>query len=365
MTSPAFLIGLDFFGAGNIGDDLMLAGFLKGIKELGLGRSMCNLGALCSLDRVSQKTRFPEMYWVNGGVETARAAAFKSADVMLAIGGTPFQISIGPWLLDNIEEAIEKKRKDVPFVFVNAGSESEANRAKPRFESVMGNIASISARDGDTFMLLEGWKKGRAMPMLMTGADLANISLPELTKDYPPLKDRPNDLGLILGSDTLSKPDVRTVIDWLVEERRPVAWITCEVRNMPGCEYRTYLKNWFRLGGSLISKPPLIRLYRPRYHSCTLGDLVAPFALCKTILSSRYHGILSAAWSGCRVAGIARSSKVKWLCQQLAVPVVEPPITREALCEAEKNAQSVKTSTLKRFRELAIQGINGHHFDQY
>src|ERR1700733_6488986 len=99
MTSPEFLIGLDFFGAGNLGDDLMLAGFLKGIKDLGLSSKMRRLRALCSLDRVSQRIRFPEIDWVDGKAKGAREDAFKSADAVLGIGGTPFQISIGRWFL--------------------------------------------------------------------------------------------------------------------------------------------------------------------------------------------------------------------------------------------------------------------------
>lgn len=364
MTTPEYLIGLDFFGAGNIGDDLMLAGFLKGIKDLGLSSKMRRLRALCSLDRVSQSIRFPEIDWVDGKAKGARESAFNSADTVLGIGGTPFQISIGPWLLKNIEEVIIRKKEQAPFIFVNVGGESEANRAKPQFESVLQKITSISARDNDTFGLLDEWRNGRQNPQLLAGADLANISLPGLSENHPPLASRPNELGVILGCDTLSKPDVRTVIDWIVEEKRPVSWITCEVRNMARCEYRVYLKNWFRLGGSFVRRPPRIRLYRPRYHTCGLADLVEPFSFCKRILSSRYHGILSAAWSGCRVAGIARSSKITWLCQQLEIPMVQPPITREALSEAERNAEVVKRSTLERFRELAIQGIDGHHFDQ-
>jgi hypothetical protein len=288
----------------------------------------------------------------------------KSADAVLGIGGTPFQMSIGPWLLNNIEEVITLKKEHAPFIFVNVGGESEANRAKSQIESLLGKITSISARDNDTLALLTEWRNGRQNPKLTAGADLANISLPELTKSHPHAASRPYELGMILGCDTLSKPDVRTVIDWIAEQKRPLSWITCEVRNIPGCEYRVYLKNWFRLGGGLLRKPACVRLYRPRYHRCGLADLVEPFSFCKRILSSRYHGILSAAWSGCRVAGIARSSKVKWLCQQLEIPMVNPPITREALSEAEKNAEVVKKSTLEGFRELAIQGIHGLHFDQ-
>ena len=63
MSETEFLIGLDFLGAGNLGDDLMVSGFLEGIAQLGLRDKMRCLRALCSYDRSSQRHRFPQIDW--------------------------------------------------------------------------------------------------------------------------------------------------------------------------------------------------------------------------------------------------------------------------------------------------------------
>src|ERR1700761_6297644 len=94
-------LGFDFYGSGNIGDDLMLAGFLQGLSQVGSawpalhGRSRFPLG--------TQQTRFPEITWV----DTA-AAARKPADpeaCWAGVGDTPFQLTSGPWFLEySLEE---------------------------------------------------------------------------------------------------------------------------------------------------------------------------------------------------------------------------------------------------------------------
>ena len=366
MVDTEFLIGLDFLGAGNLGDDVMVSGFLEGIKYLGLGKKLRWLRAICSGDRISQALRFPQIEWIDGRNLIERKAAIQSAAVVLGLGGTPFQMSVGDWLLKNLEEIISSKKECVPFILVNAGSESEAGCEKIRIRQVMAGIKSISARDTDTLSILSEWRTNNTRPQLIQGADLANISLPRMCEDHQPLGNRPYELGMILGCDTLGSADVEAVIKWIACDQRPVAWITCEVRNMAGCEYRIYRRNKHRFGGLLswLWKPH-VHLHRPKYHTCDLNALVAPFGLCKTVLSSRYHGLLSAAWSGCRVGGIARTSKIKWLCKQLNIPMIEPPITREALLTLERNSDIVKRSALNDLREAAIGGIASLSLGEY
>jgi polysaccharide pyruvyl transferase WcaK-like protein len=366
MNSTEFLIGLDFLGAGNLGDDLMVAGFLTGIRSLGLNGRMRNLKALCSWDRSSQKRRFPEIEWVDGGDSSIRAASLGHADVLLGVGGTPFQMTVGDWLLRNIEEVIAKKRPNAPFVLVNVGGETEAGREVGRFKSAMENLASISTRDAHTFDLLTHWRAGQAEPAIVSGADLANIALPDLCHDHPKRSDRPHELAVILGADTLNSRDIEVVIRWIIANNRPVAWITCEVRDMPGGEYRIYRRNRHRFAWFLTKKwRPKVHLLRPEYSTCTTKELVDPFAQCQTVLSSRYHGILAAAWSGCRVGGIARSSKVKWLCSQLGVPTIEPPLTHNAMARLREEACTVDQEVLSALHSLALKSLKSLDLGDY
>jgi hypothetical protein len=230
----------------------------------------------------------------------------------------------------------------------------------------MGEMKRISTRDDSTFELLNSWRNGDKEPELIRSADLANVTLPLLCAAHPPLETRPREIALILGADTLKPSDVRGAVDWVASKDRCTAWITCEVRNMRGCEYRIYLENWFRFG-NIVTRwwKPRVHLMRPRYHTCSMEELVKPFSECRTVLSSRYHGVLSAAWSGCRVAGIARSSKVKWLCEQLDIPVLHPPVTPEGLDELEGRARVANRARLEGLRELAVQGVKGLGLDEY
>jgi Polysaccharide pyruvyl transferase len=360
MSSFNTVIGVDFFGAGNLGDDLMLAGFLTGSKYLGLAGKLGHLEAICSYDRNSQAIRFPEIKWIDGNDDEVCKAAIKRADAILGIGGTPFQMTVGDWLLKIIEEIIALKRNDCPFAFVNVGAENEAECEKASFQEVLKNVVSISVRDADSMALLARWRGSNPKPELIPGPDLAHISLRDICAEHPPISLRPQELGLVVGHDTLGPDDVETILSWLIQSRRTAAWITCEVRNMAGGEYQLYLKNRHRFDNIIFRYiKPRIRLHRPRYQTCSLAELVQPFSLCQTVLSTRYHGILSAAWSGCRVGGIARSSKVKWLCKQLRIPMIEPPFTREAMSGLLDDAVVVAKSDLEHLRDQALEGIRG------
>ncbi len=94
-------------------------------------------------------------------------------------------------------------------------------------------------------------------------------------------------MAVILGCDTLGRRDVKAVLDWIVSDKRPVAWITCEGRDIPGGEYRVYLRNRYRFAHALNRFwRPKVTLLRPDYHSGSMADLVQPFAQCRTVLSS-------------------------------------------------------------------------------
>jgi len=365
MAEKSFLICVDFLGAGNLGDDLMVSGFLEGLKALGLNTEKHRVRAICSHDRESQMRRFPGIEWIDGRDAGLYKAAIEGADALLGIGGTIFQMAIGDWLLRDVERAIAARKAGTPFMLVNTGGESEAGSARERCRGIMAQMKRISTRDKFTYELLEGWRNGDKAPELIEGADLANITLPNLCATHRPLAERPREIALILGADTLKPSDVRAAVDWVASKDRCTAWIACEVRNMKGCEYRIYLENWFRFGNIFTRWwKPRIHLMRPKYHSCSMEELVEPFSECRTVLSSRYHGILSAAWSGCRVAGIARSSKVKWLCAQLDIPVLHPPVTPEGLDGLEPQARPANLARLESLRDLAVQGMKGLGLDE-
>lgn len=110
-------IGHHFFGSGNIGDDLMLAGFL----DLA-GTWLAGATFTCStpFDRACQQRRFPAIEWLP--YEPAvRAASIEACDAWVGVGDTPFQTDVGTWLLDHLaEEAESCRRFGKPMFFVES-----------------------------------------------------------------------------------------------------------------------------------------------------------------------------------------------------------------------------------------------------
>jgi hypothetical protein len=161
-------------------------------------------------------------------------------------------------------------------------------------------------------------------------------------------------LGVIIGYDTLSKRDLASIKDALNTLRHPVAFITGDCRDGPGFEYqlfKSWTKHWFSpLRGKLV-------LRRPDYDRCALLDLVKPVTECETILSSRFHGILTAAWFGCKVAALGRGTKVTALAKECDIPCVEPPFDAEKIRETIKNACPVDRNRLREIKEMSLSGV--------
>src|ERR1044071_3659612 len=80
-------LGHHFYGAGNLGDDFMLAGFLGAMRTLAPSASFtcCVPFALEPL-----RTRFPSIEWQVYD-EAVRARCIAQCDVWLGLGGSPFQ----------------------------------------------------------------------------------------------------------------------------------------------------------------------------------------------------------------------------------------------------------------------------------
>jgi polysaccharide pyruvyl transferase WcaK-like protein len=350
------LIIFDFWGAGNMGDDLMVDGFLRGLEQLqppGLGSITC----LCGCDIASQRRRFPEITWIETKDDSAFQLTLESAKTIIGFGGTPFQLTSGDWLLCHIQKVFSRIPPEKKIVFINVGAETEISPRADEFAAILRRINRCSARDGFSHRILADLKVKSAAE-IHVGGDLANISLPNLAKSvaagnvkkiYP--------LGVVLGFDTLAHEDLMAVNKFLKGKlfKPRTAFITGDARDEFGFEYHLY-KSWTQHWFSILKQK--LSLERPDYAVCSMEDLVRPFAQCETIISSRYHGLLTAAWFGCKVAAIGRSSKVTALANTLGVPVVIPPIQPGDLKSLEKAAVRVAPERLEEFRKGALSGIS-------
>lgn len=343
------VIAFDFWGAGNFGDDLMMDGFLRALKHFGFDYE----GRIVSFTwsgLASQRIRFPHLTWV-GSDEGMQDTHLTSAKIILGVGDTPFQFTCGDWFLRRLEGIVETIADDAQLIFINVGAEEEALQAADGFGEVLRRVNRCSTRDAMSLSVLK--RLGRHTDdRLCQGGDLAGISLRAMATEI--CLSRRFRLGVILGHDTLSEKDLDAAKTFLEGFPRPIAFITGDSRDGSGFEYqlfRSWTKHWF----SPIRKKLI--LLRPNYESCNLKDLINPIADCDVILSSRFHGILAAAWLGCRVAAIGRSSKVTALAQQFGIPCVQPPLNASAIKVAVDYATMVDRELLEAHREMALQGV--------
>src|SRR5271157_1377573 len=94
-----------FWGAGNIGDDLMLRGFLTGLERFGVqyeGR----LSSLCAHDIVSQRLRFPGIRWLDSKSSGQWRAELAKAAMLIGTGDTPFQVTSGNGSLNHLSDVL-------------------------------------------------------------------------------------------------------------------------------------------------------------------------------------------------------------------------------------------------------------------
>ena len=196
---------------------------------------------------------------------------------------------------------------------------------------------------------------GSESEKVYTGSDLANISLPMMLKDNR--YDHNNELGLIIAKDTLSEGDIEEIGLFIASSKETVSFIAGETRKDPSFERGVYKRLTKGLWSAVKRKA---KLCIPPYDTGSLNDLVRPICQCKTIISSRYHGLLVAAWAECRVSAIARSSKVLALAKTLAIPFILPPITHEKMRYLQEESKYVPKDILIDLNRKAKLGIEAH-----
>lgn len=314
-------IGFDYWGHGNIGEDLTLRGFLDVAPKT-------DYYAYTAHNKYSQKLRFPEVEW-NGD----------NGRVWVAVGDTPFQVTCGHGILQQMMHAtLDYGTK----YMVNVGVESEIKSSLDIFADIAILQDKISTRDKHSADILRGLL-GVDRNKVFVGSDLAHISLSKIE----PMSIKKHKMGLIIAGDTLSKSDIGAVDEYISVCPYIVSFIAGDIRDIAKHEVRIYKQ----------IKNPQCFLSVPDYETEDISDLIEPINECETILSSRYHGIMAAAWMGCKVGAIARSSKIPPLAKELSIPVCHLPLTKDKLMELGRSACTVPTKTLLRHRDKAIEGV--------
>ena len=335
MTS--LFVGSNFFGAGNFGDDLSLTGFLSFAARYGdVEITICT-----PHDIESQQRRFPRIQWLRDS-ESAREGALRSADVWLGLGGTPFQLDSGPWLLEHNER--ERRRRVAlgkPMYFLGVGCESPEAAADPRSQALLAAAEHVWTRDESSAAQLQPFI---APSRLTAAADLAHLAFPSTASQQ---SYEPGVLGLLLASERPEQFDVVELERFL--ERRPphsTRWLVQEVRPLP------HLERWI-LGELSSQARSVLSVAEIDYTTCSMQAYLRAFGRPGTTVTSRYHGALVAAWHRSKVLVVSRSAKLRGIAEQLDLPQIAYVRSHSELEEALQTAAIVPRERLELVREKA------------
>jgi polysaccharide pyruvyl transferase WcaK-like protein len=331
-------IGHDFFGAGNIGDDLTLGGFLCACAQFGHSVSItcCSPHPLGPLRR-----RFPEVAWFPANYEE-RSARIQNCDLWLGLGDSPFQSVVGTAILDHIVEDLRICRdRNKPVFFLGVGVNDEEALELPQTIEILRAAEHIWTRDRISARQLSNLVPENK---LTEGADLSNLFL---SRGCRQSRHEGRGLGVVINVENPQQVSIGIIgsvlLGW-TDDR--LVWLCQEVRNLPFSELSYY---------SQLDEPVQSRvaLVIPDYDQGSLVDFTSTWKRIGTCLSTRYHAALVAAWAGCRIAIFPRSQKVVSLIHDIGCVSVNSLGCKEDIVGALEEAKPVEPDRLRALESLA------------
>jgi polysaccharide pyruvyl transferase WcaK-like protein len=323
-------LGHHFYGAGNLGDDFMLAGFLAAV-----GRSVpgATLTSCVPFPLEPLRRRFPAVTWLPYDA-AIRAQAIAECDAWLGLGGSPFQSALSRWFIDHlVGETAFCGQAGRPMFFLGVGVQTAAELAVPEVQRICAGAAGIWTRDPGSAERIAALP---APPQVRAGADLAHLFFSAV----PPPAAAPGRLTLVANFDYGPWDGqiacLQAIRGHPVSER---VWLAQESRELPGAERALF-------AALQAEEKSRWRLVSPEVAGTPVDAVMANWPSGEWLVSARYHAALAGAWAGSRVIIVGTNEKLRAAARDLGAPVIAPDaaevVVRRALETAAPSAAPQK-----------------------
>jgi signal transduction histidine kinase len=316
-------LGHHFYGAGNLGDDFMLAGFLAAMRTLA-PRATFTCCAPFALEPL--RRRFPAIEWLP--CESAdRERVIAGCDVWLGLGGSPFQNAQSRWFIDHLlGDATACARGKKPMFYLGIGVQNPAELGVPDTRRLCAQAAGIWTRDAASAARLAALPAPPALLEIAT--DLAHLFF----RDNPPPAAAAGRITLVPNFDYGAWPGQPAFLRALgALPATDHIWLAQESRELPGAERALHAtlsaadrKTW--------------RLVAPEDAGAPLARVLERWPSGEWLVTARYHAALAGAWARSRVVVISTNEKLRAVAHELRTPLVPPDATADAVARALESA---------------------------
>jgi polysaccharide pyruvyl transferase WcaK-like protein len=298
-------IGHHFYGAGNLGDDFMLAGFLAAAGSLNLRLTCCVPVPPAHLSR-----RFPQVEWRPYDPGSRRQCIDK-CDAWLGLGGSPWQDAVSGWFAAHLADEMRFCRAaGKPMYFLGVGVQEAVATVNPELRAAAAQAEMIWTRDPGTAEALRSLAPGRVKP----AADLAHIFL----ERSPPQPAQRGRLTAVLNFDYAQWPGCAAALGAAAAlPARERVWLAQESRRLPGAEIDLFE----RLPAAERSQ---WRMQLADAPDSPLAEVAGFWPNGEWLLTSRYHAALEGAWAGSKAVVIAINDKLRAAADEYGYPMVQP-----------------------------------------
>lgn len=356
-------LGHHFYGAGNLGDDFMLAGFLSAMLSLAPEATFT-----CSVPfpLAPLRLRFPSIDWLPYD-DPHRERAIAESDVWLGLGGSPFQSAQSRWFIDHlIADAAHCQRFGKPMFFLGVGVQTTTELDAPEVQHLCANSAGIWTRDATSAERLATLPS--PPPVLTPAADLAHLFFRSVTP--PPAA--PGRITLVANFDYAGWPGQAACLQatrsisatTTASSSAPLdterIWLAQESRELPGAERALYaaLPPAEQVRWRLVIPDPLDAVSPSSAASAfpanaPLDTVLVRWPSGEWLITARFHAAFAGAWAGSKIVVIATNEKLRAAARDLGCPMIAPDADEPTVAAALRTAVPVPRATLLAAAESA------------